>query len=920
MDVKQPNINAPFNFGFGKQPVTSAPTSAPEPEPKPEPTPAPEELNVWSPSDDQPLAFSAILQLDGDCDGATTWDGQGFNGRDTRFGKDIARVIRMGYTLTPGQIETIYTILPTYRNTQLAHFNLYWDEMEKQKATLLKEAEDYAREKQRKLEATVIDDDAEAVRLFMLIDASECTRDEDFISSLQSGYQRYDSFTQKQMYWVKKLVERHFDRIDHTAQPVVQHAEAVNVGYTGEPDNGNEPEAGEVTISSLSDGNEPKQIAIADKPQIEQPLLPQAVPANPFAGISNPKPVHNVVPEEQSRTDAVPETDTAHGFIEDTNEPRETKTGDQSLQSAPVPTSPFAFTQTLADPVATLEKLHHTDVALDVDSVISFQRGGETLEIILDNTQKDAVEGVLKQRYSGITGAAGTGKTTVTRVVVQYLEKTSSFTPIDIANYGNTDTSTHVVAKRVPGIAFAAYTGRAMQQMKKALPEIYHDRCFTIHKLLGFHPEFFEDFDQEKDEWVMKRRFVPTYTEVVKMPWDCVVLDEGSMIPGPLWEQFLAACKEDCRIIMIGDINQLPPIHGRSVMGFAMLKWPFYELTHIHRQEGVDNPIVENAWRILRGEYPQKYEGTFDMIRVDKRKSSAVETLYKLVKILHQKKQFHPDGTDEKSGDIIIMGQNKDVLGQVSVNEHLTPYFNPPPKDETDPVGRRTLIISGYEKRFIAIGDKMMTTVNDHDAGTTNGMMGIVTDIVENGRYQDRTGALLSQGQINSLMLDMESMNIDTLDEHFQEGVEEENEDYQKRAASHIITVDFGQHDDGKRHQVPFETVGQVNNLVHAYAATCHKCQGSEFDTVIVVVHSSTHRLMFREWLYTAVTRAAKRVVLLYDDKGLAMAVNRQRIKGRNLEEKAHSFQQLMKLEDELGNLKTNVVIPTLPEPEKIEQ
>ena len=594
----------------------------------------------------------------------------------------------------------------------------------------------------------------------------------------------------------------------------------------------------------------------------------------------------------------------------------------QQTEIIPVPANAFefGFAASPLDDLAALERSVVHEVTA-VDNVISFQRGGETIELVLDDTQRIAVAGVMTQQFSGITGAAGTGKTTVTRVVVEELEKSYNPRPVDIANYGRLSSNNDEMksAKHVPGIAFAAYTGKAMQQMKKALPELYHDRCFTIHKLLGFHPVFEERIDDE-GEFKTVRIFAPLYTETFKMPWSVLVLDEASMIPGALWEQLLTACKDDIRIIMIGDINQLPPIHGRSVMGFAMLKWPFYELTHIHRQKGEHNPIVDNAWAVLKGEFPQPTKDRFDMIRVSKMKSEALQTLHQVIKALHTQGQFDPTGTDERAGDMIIVGQNVDVLGQRSINEMIVPFFNPPPTSgEITQRGRRVMIISGYDKRLWSVGDKVMTTVNDHDANITNGMSGHIVEITANGRYHDRTGAMMSQGDIASMMTNLGNLDMNDLNDIDQvSGDENEEADYQKRASSHIITVDFGKFEDGTRHQVPFATVGQINNLIHSYAATCHKCQGSEYDTVIVMVHSSNHLLMFREWLYTAITRAAKRVVLLYDDKGLSMAINRQRIKGSNLEEKAVSFLKLMNAADEAGNVKANVVIPTLPEPKEI--
>jgi hypothetical protein len=128
--------------------------------------------------------------------------------------------------------------------------------------------------------------------------------------------------------------------------------------------------------------------------------------------------------------------------------------------------------------------------------------------------------------------------------------------------------------------------------------------------------------------------------------------------------------------------------------------------------------------------------------------------------------------------------------------------------------------------------------------------------------------------------------------EHHESGHEKEegSDEYNKRASSHIITVNFGETLDGNEIIEPFNTVGQVNSLMMAYAITCHKSQGGEYPTVVIMVHSANHKLLYREWLYTAITRARCKVIILYNNKGLSQALRRQKIKGKTLKEKAKEF------------------------------
>jgi hypothetical protein len=159
----------------------------------------------------------------------------------------------------------------------------------------------------------------------------------------------------------------------------------------------------------------------------------------------------------------------------------------------------------------------------------------------------------------------------------------------------------------------AAFTGRATQMIKKNFPRDWHGNIMTIHRMLGFVPEWYEDWDEESQDYKNKMRFAPTYNSMFKLPWDIIIIDEAGMLGLDLWHQLLDACKDGCRIIMIGDINQLPPVHGKSVFGFAMANWPSWELTHVHRQKGEDNEIVDNAWRIIHGQRPQS-GGRFIMV------------------------------------------------------------------------------------------------------------------------------------------------------------------------------------------------------------------------------------------------------------------------------------------------------------------
>ena len=511
----------------------------------------------------------------------------------------------------------------------------------------------------------------------------------------------------------------------------------------------------------------------------------------------------------------------------------------------------------------------------------------------LDESQQSAINGMEIEQYSCLTGAAGTGKTTSLKMLMDKLR--NSARSVDINSYHYSDLNKDSKKKeehRIPAIALCAYTGRAVQQIRKNMPGTYHHGIMTIHKMLGFHPEFVEVEDKETGLYKEKLQFVPFYDAATKLPWDIIVIDEAGMMPIPLWHQVLEACKPHTRIIMVGDINQLPPVHGRPAFGYALTSWPSYELSKIHRQKGESNPIVDNAWRVLKGEFPEKVPGKFDMIRIPGTDSRVCEqALLQVVYKLHKDHGFDP------MNDGIIVPQNGNdpdktgyLLGQMPLNTKLSIHFNPsPPQNSEEVKGRKHFVQAGVMRKIFAIGDKVMVTQNDNDRGLTNGMVGEIVDITLNGKSGHKVESEMidfSDHDFDKMMKDVELQNLDSINENRAD----KDEDYNSRASSHVITVNFGRNYDGKEIIEGFSTTGQVNSLTLAYAFTCHKSQGGEYPIVIICVHSSNHRMLYREWLYTAITRAQHRVVLIYNDRGLGQAINRQKIKGRNLQEKAQCF------------------------------
>ncbi len=537
-----------------------------------------------------------------------------------------------------------------------------------------------------------------------------------------------------------------------------------------------------------------------------------------------------------------------------------------------------------------------------------------------DESQLAAIHGMVNESYACMTGAAGTGKTTSTKKFVDLLLESDAIAEVDMREYWKRGSSAadaedeyEAPESWIPAVCLVSFTGRATQMIKKNFPMDWWGNIMTIHRCLGFYPEPYQDFDEESGEYVTKRRFVPTYTADLLLPWDVIIIDEAGMLGLDLWHQLWAAAKPGCRIYMIGDINQLPPVHGKPIFGFALAKWPAWELTHVHRQQGVNNPIVDNAWRILNGRRPES-EGRFQMMELkgpDGAGGADAQFASRRVRALMPKLQER--GVYDPIRDTIITPINGEegargfALGQLPLNREFALMFNPQSEHP------RYQIDGGRELKQFAVGDKVMATKNDWEAGITNGMTGVIVDIAEHAGYSGERGRF---GKLEDVAIYMQSeesaddsgFTLESLSESFDaidEGIANKKEKRERGPASHIVTVRFG--DDL---EIPFSTLSEVGSLMTAYVVTCHKMQGGEAPTIIVICHDSHKNMLYREWLYTAVTRASEKCILLYTETALRTALSKQNIKGSTLQEKVAAFNQLIDPKGLMSSGALNVKLP----------
>lgn len=506
----------------------------------------------------------------------------------------------------------------------------------------------------------------------------------------------------------------------------------------------------------------------------------------------------------------------------------------------------------------------------------------------LDSSQKHAIDSLTDEQFGVIVGQAGTGKSTVSDVLIEQLKPLIT----------NKETNKIDLSQ----IAFVSFTGMAVQSGRSKINEIFQSCCVTIHKLLEFAPAEIDEIDENGD-MITKHVFLPQRTASKPIPdLKILIIDEAGTVHVPLWHMLLDALPPDCRIYMLGDMNQLQPVGGHPILGFTMTRWPTFELTKLHRNAGA---IAIQADRILKGLKP-KWDIESDpekkviLYEVPTCIKDAKKKLIGIMQHLYKTDRFN------EFRDALIVAQNVGDLGKDELNNVLINLFNPIFANGKD-AAKRVIIKSGLETKIFSVNDKVMLLKNNNEIGIMNGQIGKIIAIEPNAKYTSTSGTF-SHTEMQDF-LDNFDEKVNQIAALPNDENENSSDSIYSTAASHIVTVQFDENT-----KIEFKTSGEVNSLTHAYAITCHKAQGSEFPLVVVFCHSANKRMLCREWLYTAFTRAKERVILVYDNDGLNIALRNQRIRGVGLEQKIKKFVGLMKLkqgEDEKVKL---------PAPNKITQ
>lgn len=512
----------------------------------------------------------------------------------------------------------------------------------------------------------------------------------------------------------------------------------------------------------------------------------------------------------------------------------------------------------------------------------------QTSKLSFNPEQLHAIELGLQGKSFCLIGAAGTGKTTVTQELISRLQRASHMMPLS--------TSTKHLSNNAPGIAICGYTNKAVNNIKKKLPEHLQTHCLTIHKLLEYAPVYYEIIDADGNA-KNTMRFEPSYHALNKLPHiSTLILEESSMIGIDLFGQLMAALPKPhlTQVIFLGDLNQIPPVFGPSILGFKLAELQTVELTHVYRQ-ALLSPIISLATAIRTGTFAEtitmpktqdcEEHGIVHFQPWKKRsdKDDAMLMMRKFIPSLIASNKYDPEQ------DMILMPFNKSY-GTIELNKIIADYLA---KQRDAEVYE---IIARYQKSYWAVGDRVMH--DRHEAtivriDKTIGYDGTIP--CEASKTLDRWGSDSAQSsQSGQLTADQILNTLDAL------GASESDEDG-KNLASHNITVyipDLGI-------EKTLSTAGEINSLTFGYALTIHKSQGSEWNRVFLFLHNSHATMLSRELIYTGVTRAKQSLFIICEgdikpyENSLKVAAQRPRIPGITLDEKIRYFAQKAK---ELAN------------------
>lgn len=435
-----------------------------------------------------------------------------------------------------------------------------------------------------------------------------------------------------------------------------------------------------------------------------------------------------------------------------------------------------------------LELLDAEINTLDVDVDAEIKEYEYDTGIELAPQQKDAIKSAVEKGIVVITGGPGTGKTTIIKCIINILERKGM------------------------KVSLAAPTGRASKRMTEATGR----EAKTIHRLLemGY-------VDGEEDMVFLKDDSDPIKA-------DAIIIDEASMVDILLMNNLLKAIIPGTRLIIVGDVDQLPSVGPgnvlRDLIDSGIL--PVVRLTEIFRQSE-ESMIIVNAHRINNGELPLLNESGRDFFYFGA--SSQDDALNRILELVGVKIPKFMEGCDPLKFIQVLTPMRKGTCGVYNLNANLQSLLNPPSPDKDEKKVRDFVLRTG---------DKVMQIKNNY-----------------NITWERPWGGN-----------DEEGMGVFNGDLGYIEYIDNEN---------NLVSVIF---DDEKR--VLYDSLN-IDELELAYAVTIHKSQGSEFPVVVIPAVWGPPMLMTRNLLYTGVTRAKEMVVVVGSRQVIAGMVGNNHITRR---------------------------------------
>ena len=391
-------------------------------------------------------------------------------------------------------------------------------------------------------------------------------------------------------------------------------------------------------------------------------------------------------------------------------------------------------------------------------------------QIQLAQKQKEAIKACLHHGVLVLTGGPGTGKTTVIKGILSILKAQGL------------------------KIRLAAPTGRAA----KRLSETTGQKALTIHRLLeannlaqddNLQLGFSKDIDDHLDA-------------------DVIILDEVSMVDIVLMHHFLNAVPDGCRIILVGDTDQLPAVGPGSVLKdiIRSQKIPAIRLDEIFPQAQT-SMIIQKAHIIIAGRLPDHRKQYSDFVFYELNDDTSITQ-----KILDLcTKDLPHEGFDVLKDVQILSPMHRFLCGVENLNLMLQEQLNP--KKNQDELK--------YSSQTFRVGDKVMHIRNNYQKNVFNGDIGFIQNI------------------------NNEKLTVYYFD--------------------HIVTYEKN----------------ELNELTLAYASSVHKSQGSEYKVVIIPLSTSHYIMLQRNLLYTAITRAKQKVIIIGSKKALMTAIQSNRTQKR---------------------------------------